>query len=77
MVKEFEKAGIPIVHLTTLVGVAKGVGSNRIVGGYAITNPLGDPQRTFSAELNEVRIPLTEKCLKALMTEVSGPTIIE
>ena len=77
MVKEFEKAGFPIVHLTTLVGVSKGVGANRIVGGYAISNPMGDPQRSASAELNEVRIPLTEKCLKALQTDVSGPTIIE
>ena len=77
MVKEFEKAGFPIVHLTTLVGVSKGVGANRIVGGFAISNPVGDPQRSPAAELQEVRLPLTQKCLKALQTEVTGPTVFE
>ena len=40
MVKEIEKSGIPVVHITALTAVALTVGSNRIlqaVGGVALS----------------------------------------
>lgn len=75
MVKEFEKAGLPIVHLTTLTGLAQGVGANRIVAGHAITNPVGDYELSGKMEYESVRVPIMVKCLIALQTDVAEPTI--
>jgi glycine reductase len=43
MVKEIERAGIPIVHMCNIVPVSKTVGANRIVPTISIPYPLGDP----------------------------------
>ncbi len=43
MVKEIEKAGIPIVQMCNLIPVATTVGSNKIVPTISIPYPLGDP----------------------------------
>ena len=77
MVKEFEKAGLPIVQLTTLTGLAQCIGANRIVAGNAITNPAGDYEMDQDREYSLVRLPVVKKCLKALETEVTEPTVID
>lgn len=43
MVKEFEKAGFPVVHMCNLSPVSTTVGANRIVPTISIPYPLGDP----------------------------------
>lgn len=43
MVKEIERAGIPIVQMCNLIPVATTVGSNKIVPTISIPYPLGDP----------------------------------
>ena len=43
MVKVFERAGYPVVHMCNLVPVATTVGANRIVPTISIPYPLGDP----------------------------------
>ena len=43
MVKEFEKAGFPVVHMCNLIPVSTTVGANRIVPTISIPYPLGDP----------------------------------
>lgn len=43
MVKEIEKAGIPVVQMCNLIPVATTVGSNKIVPTISIPYPLGDP----------------------------------
>lgn len=50
MVKEIERAGIPIVQMANLVPVATTVGSNKIVPTISIPYPLGDPQTSREAQ---------------------------
>ena len=42
MVKEFEKAGFPVVHMCNLIPVSTTVGANRIVPTISIPYPLGE-----------------------------------
>ena len=76
MVKEIERAGIPVVHVCTVVPISLTVGANRIVPAVAIPYPLGNPQLE-PAEEKKLRRRLVEKSLKALQTEVSEQTVFE
>ena len=76
MVKEIERAGIPVVHMCTIVPISLTVGANRIVPTIAIPHPLGNPTLTLEEE-REIRRNLVEKALKALETEITEQTIFE
>lgn len=76
MVKEIERAGIPVVHMCTVVPISLTVGANRIVPTIAIPHPLGNPALTLEQE-KELRRHLVEKALKALETEVNTQTVFE
>ena len=54
MVKEIERAGIPVVHIATVVPISLTVGANRIVPAIAIPHPLGNPALTMEEE-KEIR----------------------
>jgi glycine reductase len=76
MVKEIERAGIPIVHMCTIVPISLTVGANRIVPTIAIPHPLGNPSLDKKEE-KELRRKLVERALKALSTEVEEQTVFE
>ena len=76
MVKEFERAGIPVVHICTVTPISMTVGANRIVPAVAIPHPLGNPALDKEEE-KKLRRQIVEKALKALTTEVDGQTIFE
>lgn len=76
MVKEIERAGIPVVHMCTVTPISMTVGANRIVPTIAIPHPLGNPKLDPEEE-KELRRKLVEKALKALTTEVEEQTIFE
>ena len=76
MVKEIERAGLPVVHMCTVTPISMTVGANRIVPTIAIPHPLGNPSRTPEEE-KAIRRGLVEKALKALQTEVTEQTIFE
>ena len=76
MVKEIERAGIPVVHICTVTPISMTVGANRIVPAIAIPHPLGIPALDKDEE-KELRRKIVEKALKALTTEVDGQTIFE
>jgi glycine reductase complex component B subunit gamma len=76
MVKEIERAGIPVVHMCTIVPISLTVGANRIVPTIAIPHPLGNPSLTLEEE-KDIRRNLLIKALKALETEVSEQTVFE
>ena len=40
MVKEIERAGIPVVHMATVVPISLTIGANRIIPGVGIPYPL-------------------------------------
>ncbi len=76
MVKEIERAGIPVVHICTVVPISLTVGANRIVPAIAIPHPLGNPALE-AADEKALRRKIVEKSLKALTTEVSDQTVFE
>lgn len=76
MVKEVERAGIPVVHMATVVPISLTIGANRIIPGVGIPYPLGDP--TLGEEKSKkLRRSLVERALIALETEVDGQTVFE
>lgn len=76
MVKEIERAGIPVVHMCTVVPISLTVGANRIVPTVAIPHPLGNPSLTLNEE-KEIRRKLLDKALNALSTEINEQTVFE
>jgi len=74
MVKEIERAGIPVVHICTVTPISLTVGANRIVPAIAIPYPLGNPNMTM-AEEKVIRRKIVETSLAALATEISEQTI--
>ncbi len=76
MVKEVERAGIPVVHICTVTPISMTVGANRIVPAIAIPHPLGNPALNAGEE-KALRRKIVEKALDALATEVDGQKIFE
>ena len=71
MATELEKAGIPVCQVTSVVPVAKMVGSNRIVQGRGIVHVMGDAALP-PAEENELRRKTVLEALETLRTEAGG-----
>ena len=76
MVKEIERAGIPVVHMCTVTPISMTVGANRIVPTIASPHPLGNPALSREEE-KAIRRKLVERALEALTTEVEDQTIFE
>ena len=76
MVKEIERAGIPVVHVCTVVPISLTVGANRIVPAVAIPHPLGNPNLSPDDEY-KLRYNLVKEALQALCTEVDGQTVFK
>ena len=76
MVKEIERAGLPVVHICTVTPISMTVGANRIVPAIAIPHPLGNPALPADEE-KALRRKLVMKGLHAFTTEVDGQTIFE
>ena len=76
MVKEVERAGIPVVHMCTVTPISMTVGANRIVPTVAIPYPLGNPALTAEEE-KSIRRKLVDRALEALATEVEEQTVFE
>jgi len=76
MVKEIERAGIPVVHVCTVVPISLTVGANRIVPAVAIPHPLGNPALSAEEE-KDIRRKMLSKALEALSTEVTDQTVFD
>jgi len=76
MVKEIERAGIPVVHVCTVVPISLTVGANRIVPAIAIPHPLGNPELPPEEE-KKLRRKIVEKALTALQTDIDEQTVFE
>ena len=66
-----EKAGIPVCQVTSVVPVAKMVGSNRIVQGRGIVHVMGDASLPPEEE-KELRRKTVLEAFEALKTEAGG-----
>jgi glycine reductase len=71
-----ERVGIPTAHVCSIIPVALMVGSNRIVKGNKIVNPLGHAELELQDE-KELRRSIVEKALEALQTDVKEPTLFD
>ena len=76
MVKEFERAGFPIVQLCNLIPVAKTVGANRIVPTISIPYPLGDPGTT-KEEQWALRYHRVKVAIESLATDIEEQTVFK
>jgi len=76
MVKEVERAGIPVVHICTVTPISMTVGANRIVPAVAIPYPLGNPSQSMDEE-KQIRRRILNTALSALSTEVAEQTIFD
>ncbi len=74
MVKEIERAGIPVVLMANLVPVALTAGANKIVPTISIPYPLGDPA-TSVEEQWKLRRHRVGVALGALTKEESEQTV--
>lgn len=76
MVKEIERAGIPVVHACTVVPISLTIGANRIIPTIGIPYPFGNPS-LGKEKSKKIRRSLVELSLKALQTEISDQTVFE
>ena len=63
-----------MAHITPMATLAKQMKSNRIVVGTKVPHPCGDPNQPVEAD-HALRREIVTTALKALQTEVSGPTV--
>jgi glycine reductase len=65
-----EKAGIPVVQITSALPIAKMIGSNRVVLGNGIVHVTGDAKLSLEDE-KDLRRKLVRKALDALQSDES------
>jgi betaine reductase len=68
--------GIPTAHVCSIIPVASMVGSNRIVAGSKIVNPLGNADLDPRDE-KELRRTILKRALDALQTNVKEQTLFD
>jgi len=77
MTREIERvAGIPVVHIATIVPIMETVGSNRIVPGVAIPYPMGAPVSDDSKG-HVQRRELLMRAITAMQTPITEQTVFE
>ena len=76
MVKVFERAGFPVVHMCNLIPVSTTVGANRMVPTISIPYPLGDPN-TPKEEQWKLRYHRVGVALDALATDITEQTVFK
>ncbi len=75
MVKELEKSGKPVVHITAMTPVSQAIGVNRILqatGG--IPSPMCDPKASEEEQAQQ-RYRLISTAVKALSTDIKEQTV--
>jgi len=72
--REIDRGGLPVVQISAMSLLAKQIGANRNVTGTKIPHPCGDPNLPAEAD-KALRREVVLTALKALQTDVDGPTI--
>lgn len=73
MVKEIERYGIPIVHMSTITTISESVGANRIVPTVAIPYPVGNPDLPEQEE-HDLRKDMVKRAVESLTADVTEIT---
>jgi betaine reductase len=74
IVREIERERIPVVLITPMTMVGKQTGANRVLTGTKLPHPCGDPRLPEESD-RALRRELINTALKALQTDVDGPTV--
>ena len=72
--KEIDRAGLPVAIISAMYPVAEQVGASRIVKAVSIPHPCGDPGLPSEIDAR-LRREIVETALKAIHSEVKGPTL--
>jgi glycine reductase complex component B subunit gamma len=76
MVKEIERAGLPVVHMCTVVPISLTVGANRIVPAVAIPTPWAT-RNCLPPKKSSYGADWWKRLCVPLQTEVEGQTVFE
>lgn len=76
IVREIEREGVPVAHITAMSLLAKQIGANRIITGTKISHPCGDPNLPEESD-QALRLEIVKCALDVLQKDVDGPTIFE
>lgn len=76
MAKEIERAGIPVAVISALYSLALTTGSSRVVRGTRIEHVCGNPRLSPEKD-RELGMRIIMTALKALQTDVKGPTLFD
>lgn len=76
MARALEEEGIPVAQLCTMVNVALGIGSSRVIPSCSVLYPTGDPELDSRGE-RSLRRRLLEKALEAVQSPVAEATVFE
>lgn len=76
IVREIEKAGIPVAFITPVSQLGHQAGANRVIAGTKVPHPCGDPGMPPEAD-RVIRRKIVETALAALQTDVDRPTIFK
>lgn len=74
IVRELEKEGIPVAHITAMTMLSKQIGANRVVTGTKIPHPCGDPNLSTEDD-KALRRAIVNCALDVLQIDVEGPTV--
>jgi len=74
--REIERMGIPVAFITAMTNVGRRTGANRIVTGVKLPHPCGNPDLPDETD-RSLRRGIVECALRALQTDVDGPTVFE
>ncbi len=72
--KEIDRVGLAVALISAMYPLAQQVGASRIVKGVRIPHPCGDPSLPPELDLR-LRREIVETALKALQSEVKGPSL--
>ena len=73
MVKEIDKVGIPVAHITAMTPIAQVTGSNRIIQGVTINNPCSDVNLPADQQ-KKIQKNFVARALKAISTDIMDQT---
>jgi len=74
MTNEIERVGIPVAQIAAVVDIAKSINVPRLIRGFAITSPVGNPNLGIADE-KESRKKYVEKALEILQKPGAPGTI--
>jgi hypothetical protein len=75
MGREIEMGGIPVAIITSLPDIAEDNGMLRIIRGFGMPWPTGNPNFEDVSQESDMRRAILQKCLQTLTMTPAKPTV--